>query len=210
MFAYCQNNPINRNDAEGAISNWTKIAIGVGFVLIGAAVVAATAATGGTAAVFFGAAVSGLKAAAISGAVASVIGAGTKAVSHRVSSGSWAGAGSEAWEGAKNGFADGFMTGGILAGAGMTYGALTKTFSGIQFGKTIKPQYGRVNIGYGTPKTNGNTIISIQNNAGRSIFRLDVDALHSVHMHIPSITKEHIPIGSIVAGIASGIRQLLK
>jgi len=77
-------------------------------------------------------------------------------------------------------------------------------------GNRIPTQYGRVNIGYGTPRTNGNTIISVQNNAGQSIFRLDVDALHSVHMHIPSITKAHIPIGSIVSGVASGIRRLLK
>lgn len=46
-----------------------------------------------------------------------VIGAGTEAVSHRLSTGSWEGAGTAAAQGA----VDGFMWGGIFAAAGTTY-----------------------------------------------------------------------------------------
>ena len=100
------------------------------------------------------------------------------------------------------------MTGGITAGSGMAIGALGKTSSGIQIGKTSKPQYGKVNAGYGTPRTNGNTLISIQNNAGKRIFSLDMDSFHAVHMHLPKIfPNRHIPIGSIFSGIYSGVRQ---
>ena len=212
LFAYCFNNPINMSDETGtwpSLSSLTKkIAIGVGAVLVGAAVVAATAATGGAAAAFVGAAVAGLKAAAVSGAIGAAVGAGTSAVSHRISTGSWEGADKAAVNGAVNGFADGFMTGGITAGAGMTVGALGKTSSGIQIGKTAKPQYGKVNAGYGTPKTNGNTLISIQNNAGKRIFSLDLDSIHSVHMHLPKLLPgKHIPIGAICSGIYAGGRQ---
>ena len=212
LFAYCFNNPVNMIDETGTWPSWSslvkKIAIGVGAVLVGAAVVAATAATGGAAAVFVGATVAGLKAAAISGAVGAAVGAGTSAVSHRISTGSWEGADKAAVDGAVNGFADGFMTGGITAGGGMAVGALGKTSSGIQIGKTAKPQYGKVNAGYGTPKTNGNTLISIQNNAGKRMFSLDLDSIHAVHMHLPKILPgKHIPIGAISLGIYAGVRQ---
>ena len=144
----------------------------------------------------------------ISGAIGAAVGAGTSAVSHRVSTGSWEGADKAAIDGAVNGFADGFMTGGITAGAGMAVGALGKTSSGIQVGKTAKPQYGKVNAGYGTPKTNGNTLISIQNNAGKRMFSLDLDSIHAVHMHLPKLFPgKHIPIGAIGSGIYAGVRQ---
>ena len=208
LFAYCNNNPVNDIDDDGELSLLAKIAIGVGAVIVGAAVVAATAATGGAAAAFIGAAVAGVKAAALSGAIGAAVGAGAGAVSHRVSTGSWKGAGKATLVGAVNGFADGFMTGGITAGAGMAAGALGKASSGIQIGKTAKPQYGRANVGYGTPRTNGSTLISIQNNAGKRIFSLDFDASNAVHMHLPKLlSKTHIPIGAIGSGIYAGVRQ---
>ena len=169
--------------------------------LVGASVVAATAATGS-------AAVTGLKAAVVFGAIGAVVGAGTSAVSHRVSTGSWDGAGKAAIDGAVNGFASGFMTGGITAGAGMAIGALGKTSSGIQIGETMKSQYGKINAGYGTPKTNGNTLLSIQNNVGKRMFSIDLDSVHAVHMHLPKILpKAHIPIGAIGSGIYGGVVQ---
>ena len=97
LFAYCGNNPVNLSDLDGNWPSWaSKIAIGIGAIVIGAAVVAATAATGGVAAAFIGAAVSGLKAAVISGAIGAVVDASTSAVSHRISTGSWSGAGKAA------------------------------------------------------------------------------------------------------------------
>lgn len=47
IYAYCFNNPVSMSDENGIWPSWaTKIAIGVGIILIGATVVAATAATG--------------------------------------------------------------------------------------------------------------------------------------------------------------------
>ena len=212
LFAYCQNNPVNASDENGNWPNWgnvaKKIAVGIGAVLVGATVVAVTATTGGIGAVFAGAVVTGVKAAALSGAVGAVIGAGVSAVSNRVSNGSWKGTGKAVVDGAINGFADGFMTGGITSGVGMSIGAIGKTSSGIQIGKTAKPQYGKVNAGYGTPKTNGSTVLSVQNNAGKRMFSLDLDAVNGVHAHLPKLfPNKHIPVGSILSGAYSGVIQ---
>ena len=206
LFAYCFNNPVALTDAIGTWPNWaTKIAIGIAAIVIGAAVVAAT---GGAAAAFTGALIAGAKTAAISGAIGAAVGAGTSTVSHRVSTGSWEGAGKAAMNGAVDGFADGFMTGGITSGMGMAIGAIGKTSSGIQIGKTAKPQYGKVNAGYGTPKTNGTTLVSFQNNAGKRVFSVDFDAVHAVHMNLPMLApKAHIPIGSVVSGVYAGTKQ---
>ena len=62
-------------DDDGYLPKWvTKVAIGVGSILVGATVVAATAATGGVATAFVGAALAGVKAAAISGTIGAVVG----------------------------------------------------------------------------------------------------------------------------------------
>lgn len=55
-----------------------------------------------------------------------------------------------------------------------------KNARGIKIGKTAKPQYGKANIGYGNPNTNGNTLISVQNSAGKSVFRLEADAAYAL------------------------------
>ena len=117
LFAYCGNNPINDSDPDGTLSLLAKIAIGIGAVVVGAAIVAATA---GTASVFLGAVVMGLKSAALSGAISAAVGAGYSAVEHRISTGSWSGAEKAAIGGAVDGAADGFMWGGISAGATFT------------------------------------------------------------------------------------------
>ena len=94
LFAYSFNDPVNMSDETGTWPSWaTKLAIGIGAIVVGAAVVAVTAATGGAAAAFVGAAVAGLKTAAVSGAIGAAVGAGTRTVGHRVSTGSWSGAG---------------------------------------------------------------------------------------------------------------------
>ena len=208
LFAYCFNNPVNMSDNNGEWPSLaTKVLIGAGAIVLGAAIVAATAVTGGAAAAFVGAAFAGLKAAALSGVIGAAVGAGTSAVGHRISTGSWSGSGESAVEGAINGFANGFMTGGITSGAGMAIGALCKTSPGIQIGKTAKSQYGKVNIGYGTPRTNGSTLVSVQNNAGQRLFSLDLDAMHAVHMHLPKVfPKVHIPVGAIFSGIYGGTK----
>ena len=44
LYSYCENKPISNADSAGRLSWLAKVAIGVGAVLVGAAVVAATAA----------------------------------------------------------------------------------------------------------------------------------------------------------------------
>lgn len=91
-----------------------KIAIGAAAIAVG---VIATAATGGAAAPVL---VASLKIAATSAAIGAVSGAGINAVSHRMATGSWKGAGKAAVRGAIDGACDGFMWGGITAGATFT------------------------------------------------------------------------------------------
>ena len=113
LFAYCLNNPLNRSDEDGNLSipNWAKVAIGVVAIAVG---VIATAATGGAAAPVL---VASLKIATASAAIGAISGAGMGAINHRVSTGSWKGAGKAAITGAIDGACDGFMWGGIAAGA---------------------------------------------------------------------------------------------
>ena len=89
FYTYCENNPIYGIDPNGhfKLPNWAKVAIGA------AATVAAVAITGGAAAPIL-----------LSVASSVVIGAGTEAVSHRLSTGSWEGAGTAAAQGAVDGF----------------------------------------------------------------------------------------------------------
>ena len=116
LFAYCFNDPVNRFDDSGnwSLPNWAKSAIGAAAIAVG---VIATAATGGAAAPVL---VASLKIAATSAAIGAVSGAGINAVSHRMATGSWKGAGKAAVRGAIDGACDGFMWGGITAGATFT------------------------------------------------------------------------------------------
>ena len=111
LFAYCMNNPVNRFDDNGnwSLPNWAKVAIGA---VATVAAVAVTVATGGAAApVLIGVAASTIGGAAVS------------AVNHRVTTGSWEGAGKAALDGA----ADGFMTGGLCALGGSVVGGAART-----------------------------------------------------------------------------------
>ena len=90
LFAYCFNNLINMTDDTGCWPEWATnlIKVGIGALAIGVGVVA-TAVTGGAAAPVL---VASVKIALTSAAVGAVVGAGTGAVSHRISTGSWSGA----------------------------------------------------------------------------------------------------------------------
>lgn len=61
-----------------------------------------------------------IKIATTSAAISAVIGAGASVVNHRISTGNWKGAKKAALKGAVSGAADGFMWGGISAGATFT------------------------------------------------------------------------------------------
>ncbi len=121
LFAYCLNNPINRTDESGywSLPNWAKITIGA--VATTAAVVL-TVATGGAAAPV------------LIGVVASTVAcATTNAVSHRVNTGSWEGAGKAAVDGA----VDGFMWGGVSALGSAAIGGTVRTIKNAKAGITI-------------------------------------------------------------------------
>ena len=153
LFAYCMNNPVNRFDVNGnwSLPNWAKIAIGAAAIAVG---VIATAATGGAAAPVL---VASLKIAATSAAIGAVSGAGISAVNHRVSTGSWEGAGKAAVTGAIDGACDGFMWGGITAGASFTTVA-AKGIKVKEIGKlkpSNKPGDGYSGVKYQAPKANG-------------------------------------------------------
>ena len=107
LYTYCWNNPVNMSDESGDWPSWaTKVAIGAAAIAVGAAAVALT---GGGAVAILPAVLSSLKVAATSAAIS----AGTSAVGNRISTGSWKGTG----KALLNGAADGFMWGGITAGA---------------------------------------------------------------------------------------------
>ena len=123
-FIYCMNNPVNRFDDTGkwSLPNWAKVVVGA---VATVAAVAITVATGGAAAPIL-----------IGVAASTIVGAATSAINHRVTTGSWKGAGKAAIDGA----ADGFMTGGICALGGSIVGGLARTVKNakavITIGKT--------------------------------------------------------------------------
>lgn len=185
-----------------SLPNWAKIAIGVATIGIG---VIATAATGGLATP---ALIAGVKTALVVGTISAGTSAATTALSSILNGDNIKTTAKKMMTSAVDGFCDGFMTGGIMAGASMTYGSLLKNANGIKLGTTDKPQYGRANIGYGNPKTNGNTIISIQNKAGKSVFRLEADAINMLHMHYgktkAAMALHRTGIIQTIVGVISG------
>ncbi len=153
LFSYCRNNPVALSDDEGewGLPNLAKVAIGVAAIAVG---VLATFATGGAAAPVLIASVSMALGSAATGAV---IGGTVAAVTHRVETGSWDGAGKAALNGAIDGAADGFMWGGIAAGATFTTMAV-KGMRVKEIGRLVpsnKGGEGYPGIKYDVPKANG-------------------------------------------------------
>ena len=123
LYTYCINNPVNLTDDTGTLPKWAKKLI-VGVAVIAACAIV-TVATGGAGAGVAGFIASGaLKGAVIGAATGATVGA----VTHRVSTGSWEGAGMAALESA----ADGFMTGAI---SGAVTGAASNGFKVAQAAK---------------------------------------------------------------------------
>ena len=198
------NNPLNRWDALGNWSwpNWLKVVVGVAAIVVGVVV---TVATGGSVAP---AIIGGVKTALTVGAISAGTSAATSVVQSVIEGDDIKTTVKKACSAAVDGFCDGFMTGGIMAGASMTYGSLLKNAKGFKIGTTAKEQYGRVNIGYGNPSKNGNTLISVQNKAGKTLFHLDADSINMLHMHYKSakkaITVHRIGIINTLAGVIAG------
>lgn len=83
----------------------------------------------------------------------------------------------------RNGFADGFMVGGISAGVTTMATAPLMHSNGIRVGKTAKHNKPRVDISDGNPKAHGYTAVNVNNNAGKSVFRIDYDPSNGLHAH---------------------------
>ena len=212
LYQYCFNNPINMQDEDGGWPKWvTEVAIGIGAIIIGAAAVAATAATGGIAATFVVAATAGVKTAAISGAIGAVVGASTSVVGNRISTGSWKNSTQIALKGAVDGFASGFMTGGIMAGASqvVSSGFKVAAKASVKAGKKVSSGIKVTkNVKILSPdklyhKTNGGTLVKIG-----KVFRVDVNSETMLHAHFPGpFAKKHFPLGVIASGIYGGVRR---
>ena len=214
LFAYSFNDPVNMSDETGTWPSWaTKLAIGIGAIVVGAAVVAVTAATGGAAAAFVGAAVAGLKTAAVSGAIGAAVGAGTRTVGHRVSTGSWSGAGKAAVDGAVNGFANGFMIGGIMAGgsqilsSGFKVAANAGVPTGRNGGLTIGNRVRVLSPNHPQAYEAGGTLLKIGSKYKN--IRLDVGSNSLFHMNIQlaKTANYHLPIGMLGTGLWGGIAR---
>ena len=206
MYEYANNNPINFNDNDGAWPKWLKkVAIGVGAIVVGGLVAAAT----GGAGVILPTIAAGIKTAAAIGTV-SAVAKGTRQASKSISEGkNTKTIIQETANAALDGFGNGFATGSAVSTIS-SLSMLGKHSDGIKMGNTAKEQYGRVTIGYGS-KDNGMTIINYSNKNGKSKFRIDADPSHMVHMHYGK-TKRTMDIHrtstmNIIFGILSGMED---
>ena len=118
LFAYCFNNPINMSDETGTWPSWAKkVVAAVAVVAVVATVAAVTVATAGAGTAAAVIAVGAAKGAAIGMATGAAIGAGSGAVNHRISTGSWRGAGTAALNGMGDGALSGAITGAVTGAA---------------------------------------------------------------------------------------------
>ena len=160
---------------------------------------------------FVGAAVAGLKAAAISGAIGAAVCVGTRAISHRVSTGGWSGAGKAAVDGAVDGFANGFMTGGIMAGgsqilsggfkAAANAGVPTGRSGGLTIGNKVRI------LSPNHPRTNemGGTLLKIGSKYKNIRFDVGSESLLHMNIQFSKTANHHLPIGILGAGLWGGI-----
>ena len=196
LLAYCMNDPVNRFDVDGnwSLPNWAKIVIGVVAIAVGVGV---TAFTGGT---VIPALVAGVEAACAAGAISAGTSAMTTAVCSALSGDSFSTVVQKFANAAVDGFADGFMAGGIVAGAAQVasggfkiaanLGAETGKKGGIKLGnaKILSPDA----VWH---ENNGGTLLKIG-----ETFRIDVGSNTLLHMHLRN-GSSHIQIGTIGAGI---------
>ncbi len=203
LFSYCYNNPINDYDEGGQLSWLAKIAIGAAAIAVGVGV---TVITGGTA---LPALAAGAKAACVAGAISAGTSAATTAVRSAVSGDSFSTVVQKSTKAAVDGFADGFMAGGITAGASQVVsggfkiaaelGAKTGKDGGIKLGnaKLLSPDAA-------WHKNNGGTLLKVGDT-----YRIDVGSNTLLHVHTPKSTS-HIQAGTILTTVCITIYELVK
>ena len=119
LFAYSFNDPVNMSDETGTWPSWAKkVVAAVAVVAVVAAVAAVTVATAGAGTAAAVIAVGAAKGAAIGMASGAAIGAASGTVKHRLSTGSWNGAGKSALNGIGDGALSGAISGAITGAAG--------------------------------------------------------------------------------------------
>ena len=232
-YGYCWGNPMVLVDLDGAWpsfesigecikntankavdwvknnkENLIKIGIGIGVAAIGVGI---TAVTGGSA---LPAVIAEGKAIAISGAVSAVVSGGITVANMAVNGeiqqrDAWSKIGKSMW----NGFSEGVMWGGIMAGGSQIVSGVLKQAAkmGLKTGKK-----GGINIFKNIKilspdslkyKNAGGTLIKI----GES-FRIDVkvgpEVTKLLHMHL--ITDYHIPIGILLSSLFPGLKHGLR
>ena len=213
LFAYCTNDPVNFFDDDGywKLPNWAKIAIGAAAVAIG---VVATVCTGGAA---LPALAIGVKTALISGAVAGGTSAAVTGISSALSGDSLGIILRKSANAAVDGFSQGFMYGGIMAGSSQLlsagfekaaeYGVPTGRKGGFQIRENLRvfsPDSIKRAKNHNT--NNGGTLIKI--GSEKNNIRIDVGSHTSLHMHLPGSGSKHIPIGTIVSSIAATLSTI--
>ena len=108
------------------------------------------------------------------------------------------------------GFAEGFMAGGILAGISQTLACGFRLLSklGIASGRKGGINLGKLKILSPNNTSNpniGGTLIKYQNKV-----RIDVEIGQLLHAHTSATGRAHIPAGTIVATIRSIVRRRLR
>ena len=182
LYCYCNNDPVNFVDPSGRSwksfwngvedwfeQHWIELAVGVGFVIGGAALAFFTAGMGTAGVLAAGSALlSSAKAVGISMAVNSSIGAIAGGIN-----GGWNGA----LQGFGDGLANGFMWGGIFAGSAQILGYASKTLASRNVDFTNK-----FNWLFGNRNSYSTTLLRV-NKSGKQIFRVDADINHLWHLH---------------------------
>ena len=210
LYSYCLNNPVMYSDETGysPLPWWGKLLIGIGFIVVGAAVTALTAGTGAGFMAAFGAALlTSTKAVAVSTAISAGIGLAVGGLT------------TGTWDGAINGMlesaVDGFMWGGIFAGGAQILSAGFKGLAklGVPTGKTG----GIAKTGFMSPdKLRTPEGIAKIANRGQKFYdyggtllkfgkyaHIDVSTKSLLHMHL-FFTQAHLPLGTVLAGIIGG------
>ena len=210
LYSYCLNNPVMYSDETGysPLPWWGKLLIGIGFLVVGAAVTALTAGTGAGFMAAFGAALlTSTKAVAVSTAISAGIGLAVGGLT------------TGTWDGAINGMlesaVDGFMWGGIFAGGAQILSAGFKGLAklGVPTGKTG----GIAKTGFMSPdKLRTPEGIAKIANRGQKFYdyggtllkfgkyaHIDVSTKSLLHMHL-FFTQAHLPLGTVLAGIIGG------